>query len=162
MKESRVGRRELMQAGLAGLAAARLGGSTPVASRRPAPARVVTPNPIPARIQPSGVAVELVEFCAPPPTRNLYPRALLNFMYHAGDGSRRLFANDSRGKLWLIDRATGRATLFLDVANARGAAFFGIGSRQIGSTQLRFPSESKAPGAARIPPAIHHQHGDQG
>ena len=159
MKKSQVGRRELMQAGLAGLAAARLGGSTPAQAGAGA-GRVVTPNPIPARIQFSGVAVELVEFCAPPPTRNLYPRALLNFMYHAGDGSRRLFANDSRGKLWLIDRATGRATLFLDVANARGAAFFGIGSRQIGLRSFAFHPNSKAPGAARIPPAIHHQHGD--
>ena len=44
MKESRVGRRELMQAGLAGLAAARLGGSTPAQAGAGA-GRVVTPNP---------------------------------------------------------------------------------------------------------------------
>ena len=46
----------------------------------------------------------------------------------------------------LIDRATGRATLFLDVANARGAAFFGIGSRQIGLRSFAFHPNLRLPG----------------
>ena len=84
---------------------------------------IVTPDPIAARIQPSGLAVELVEFCTPPPTQNRSPRALLNFLYHANDGSGRVFANDSRGKLWEIDGRTGATRLFIDLRQLRGTDF---------------------------------------
>ena len=118
---------------------------------------MVTPDPIPARILPSGIAVELVEFCTPPPTQATYPRAMLNFMYHAGDGSGRLFVNDSRGKLWAVDRITGAATLFLDVAAARGAAFLGNGPPDW-PAQLRVPPGSCAPRPARLSALLHHHH----
>lgn len=63
-------------------------------------ATVVTPNPLGPRIQKSGIAVEIADFCTPPATDTKRPFAMLNYLYHAGDGSERLFACDSRGKLW--------------------------------------------------------------
>ena len=63
-------------------------------------ATAVTPNPIKAAIQQSQLpAVQLVEFSTPPRTIQTRPYARLNFLYHAGDGSGRLFTNDSRGKM---------------------------------------------------------------
>src|SRR5689334_11203016 len=78
-----------------------------------------------------GLAVGLADFSAPPPTSASRPFALLNFLYHAGDGSGRIFANDSRGVIWLLDRATGAARSFLDLRQARGSAFL-PGSTQMG------------------------------
>ena len=43
-------------------------------------------------------------------------------MYHAGDHSGNLFANDSRGKIWLINGSTGATQLFLDLQKARAGA----------------------------------------
>ena len=76
-------------------------------------------DPIPARIEPSEIAVELVEFAAPPRSAAKAPYALLNTLYHAGDGTKRIFTNDSRGKLWELDRDTGAARLVLDYESAR-------------------------------------------
>src|SRR5262245_40143097 len=109
-------RREIIGAALGGLAA-------PLALAGGAVAETtVTPNPIRTRIGMSGLAVELVEFCTPPSTSGTRPLAMLNFAHHAGDGSGRLFAADSRGKLWAINGATGRARLFLDLVAVRGSA----------------------------------------
>lgn len=78
----------------------------------------VTRNPIPTRIRFGSLRLSLQDFCTPP-GRASRPRAMLNFLYHAGDGSGRLFAADSRGKLWAIS-AGGTATLFLDLLALRG------------------------------------------
>jgi glucose/arabinose dehydrogenase len=100
-------------------------------------ATVVTPNPIKAAIQQSQLAIQLVEFSTPPRTSQTRPYARLNFLYHAGDGSGRLFTNDSRGKIWLIDRNTGGASLFLDLVQARGSRFLS-GSNQMGLRSFAF------------------------
>ena len=149
-------RRDVVQAtaaGVGGLALARLLGCAATAQAAPSDpgaGQVVTPDPIPARILPSGIAVELVEFCTPPPTQATYPRAMLNFMYHAGDGSGRLFVNDSRGKLWAIDRITGAAKLFLDVAAARGAAFLSAGHTRLACAASRSTPILRVPASPAI------------
>ncbi|HEX2179664.1 MAG TPA: hypothetical protein VHL54_09150, partial [Actinomycetota bacterium] len=123
----RLPRRRLVQAGLAGLgglAAARL---LPGVGRPARAATVVTPDPLKAAIQRSGIAVKIVEFSTPPRTSETRPYALLNFLYHAGDGSGWLFANDSRGKIWLINRTTGAVQQLLDLQLARGSAFLDDG-----------------------------------
>lgn len=106
-------------------AAAALSALAPAARGAPADPGAgarVTPDPIKARIARSGLAVSLVDFCAPTRTNAGMPYAALNFLYYAGDGSSRVFANDSRGKLWRIDRNTGAFNLFLDLKAARGSA----------------------------------------
>ena len=103
--DGRLGRRRLVQGALAGLAAS---GGFPLASGAlaapvdPNAGPEVTPNPIRPRIAKGPFTVELVDFCTPPRTRTTKPFAFLNFVYHAGDGKGRLFACDSRGKMWQI------------------------------------------------------------
>jgi hypothetical protein len=128
--ESRLQRRDLIRAGFAGLGSAAAAGLLPLTGKEAwaAPADpdhgpLVTPNPIRPLIQKSGIAVELVDFSTPPRTSAKPPYTQLNFLYHVGDGSGRLFTNDTRGKIWQIDRSTGRTRLFLDLAAARVAAF---------------------------------------
>ena len=110
---TRPGRRELVRQGLAGLLLPLAGRSVATAASDHGP--VVTPNPIKARIATSSLAVELVDLAAPPPTSAEPPHALLNFLYHAGDGSGRLFTNDTRGVIWQIDPKSGAAQAFLDL-----------------------------------------------
>jgi glucose/arabinose dehydrogenase len=119
--ERRLGRRAAMRVGLAGLGGLATVGLLPVAG--PPASAAIIPDPIPRRIERSGLTVELAEFSTPPRTSATAPHAMLNFLYHAGDGSSRVFANDSWGKIWLINRSTGGVSLFLDLAKARGQAF---------------------------------------
>lgn len=117
------GRRDLMRAGIAAMAGSL---ALPIfgdAAQAQTAGQIVTPNPIKAPITKSGTGVQLVDFCVPPQTSAQRPHALINFLYHAGDGSGRLVAADSRGKLWLIDGLTGATSLFLDMRLARGSAF---------------------------------------
>ena len=108
-------------------------------------AHAATPDPIPARIQKSGLAVELADLSTPPRTSGSRPYALLNFLYHAGDRSGRLFANDSRGRLWLINRTTGAARPFLDLRQVRGSAFL-VGGNQMGLRSFAFHPDFARPG----------------
>ena len=118
-------RRRFLQdtvAGAGGIAALLTHGPAAIAvPSQPGAGAAVPLNPLP-RIQPSGLSASLVDFCVPPPTSATAPMALLNYLYHAGDGSGRVFACDARGKMWAIGR-DGTASLFLDVAAIRGAAF---------------------------------------
>jgi glucose/arabinose dehydrogenase len=111
----------------------------------PGPGAVVSPDPIRPRIRRSGLAAGLADFCRPPPTSDARPRALLNHLYHAGDGSGRLFANDSRGVLWAIDGATGAATLSLDLREVRRGAFLAEGP-QMGLRSFAFHPDHASPG----------------
>jgi glucose/arabinose dehydrogenase len=126
----RLQRRAVMaQAALGGLVAAGAGLLTGL----PPPARavpsdpdhgpLVTPDPLKTPIARSGVAVEVADFSAPPRTRSSRPYALLNYLYRAGHRAGWLCANDSRGKLWLINSSTGATRLFLDLAQVRGSKF---------------------------------------
>ena len=80
----RVGRRRMLLSGLLQLSAA--AGATVAPLTEAQAARRVTPNPIRAAIRKSGLAVDLVDFSAPPRTSGARPYAMLNFLYHAGDG----------------------------------------------------------------------------
>lgn len=145
-------RRHLLRTAMGGLIGFLASGLPP--SRVGAPhahAAVVSPNPIGARIQKSGVAVEIADFSKPPASSTVRPYAALNYLYHAGDGSRRLFACDSRGKLWGIDPVSGAASLFLDVAKARGSAF--VTGQQTGLRSFAFHPDfarSGRPGFGRL------------
>lgn len=122
--------------GLGGLAASHL---VPGTQETAQAATVVTPDPIRPRIQKSGLAVQLVEAAAPPRTSRTRPFARLNFLHHAGDGSGRVYVNDTRGKLWQID-AGGSARLFLDLVAVRGRAFL-PGTNQMGLRSFAFHSD---------------------
>lgn len=119
-------------------------GLLPPASAPAAATPTVTPNPIRSRIQKSGVAVEIVEFCTPPASSANRPRALLNYLGHAGDGTGYLYACDSRGRIWRIDHRSGRTGLFFDLAAARGAAF--VTGHMVGLRSFAFHPDFARPG----------------
>ncbi|MBD0303795.1 MAG: PQQ-dependent sugar dehydrogenase, partial [Tolypothrix sp. T3-bin4] len=79
-------------------------------------------NPIPASIEKSKLSVGFEEIVKIPDSGGQEnPSARLNLLTHAGDGSRRLFVNDMRGKLYvIIDR---RATVYMDVKRLVGKGF---------------------------------------
>ncbi|HEY0437272.1 MAG TPA: hypothetical protein VGC92_11560, partial [Phenylobacterium sp.] len=149
---SGVPRRSLIRTGLVGLGGIAAPQLLPVtvgvaeaAPSDPNAGPKVTPDPIKPRIQLSGLAVEIVDFCTPPPTKSSPSRANLNFVYHAGDGSGRLFAADSRGKVWEVDTRSGAARLFLDMLEARkGALVFGF--RDQGLRGFAFHPDFARPG----------------
>jgi hypothetical protein len=138
----RAARRGLVRGALAGLGGLAVAGGLPGAARAvpadPGAGPEVTPNPIVPRIPKSRVSVELADFSAPPPTSAAPQLALLNFVYHAGIGSGRLLAADSRGKIWDVDRATGVTTLFFDFAAARGAALVTAARYTLGLRSFAF------------------------
>jgi glucose/sorbosone dehydrogenase len=85
----------------------------------------ITSNPIPEPVVKRGIAVEVKDVARLPDTRGLRPAdqdvapaawARVSYVRDAPDGRR--FANDSRGRLYLID-ARNQPQLYLDV----GAAF---------------------------------------
>ncbi len=86
-------------------------------------AQVITPDPIIEPITKSGLAVELIDFVQIPPSSNERPLALINFLFHAGDATGRLFVVDSRGKIHVVKNGRLLAEPFLDIATVRGAAF---------------------------------------
>ncbi|HYQ73161.1 MAG TPA: PQQ-dependent sugar dehydrogenase [Gammaproteobacteria bacterium] len=79
-------------------------------------AAIVT-DPVPAPIIKSGIAVKLVDFVTVPPSAASPPLARISLLYHARDGSGRLFVNDLRGKLYAIDQ--GQISVYLDLAAQR-------------------------------------------
>ncbi|MFO1072776.1 MAG: PQQ-dependent sugar dehydrogenase [Geminicoccaceae bacterium] len=107
----------------------------------------VTPDPLKPRIAKSGIRVALRDFCRPPATLAKAPRANLNFLHHAGDGSGEIYCCDSRGKLWRIDPASGAVALFLDLVQARGSALLASDS-QMGLRSFAFHPDFARPGTA--------------
>src|SRR5277367_3608438 len=79
----------------------------------------VTPNPLFHKIIQSDIAIELIDAIKLPPSSDHPPLARLNFLYHAGDGSGRLFVNDMNGKIHVIHDGIPNDTPFLDVAAVR-------------------------------------------
>jgi len=84
----------------------------------------ITDNPIPARVEKRGLAVEIRDVVRLPDTRGLRPLdqdvspagwARPNYVRDLPDGRR--FVNDSRGRLYLLDRANQPA-IYADVAAA--------------------------------------------
>ena len=84
----------------------------------------ITDNPIPAPVQKRGLAVEIRDVVRLPDTRGLRPLdqdvspagwARPNYVRDLPDGRR--FVNDSRGRLYLLDRGN-QITTYADVAAA--------------------------------------------
>ncbi|MBD2209541.1 PQQ-dependent sugar dehydrogenase [Nostoc linckia FACHB-104] len=73
-------------------------------------------NPLPAKIEKSNLAIGLKEVVQVPQSGIGRDRiARLNFITHAGDGSGRLFVNDMRGKLYVINN--GKLSLYMNLKN---------------------------------------------
>ena len=129
---SRIARRPLLETSLRGLAGLAVTGmlgalSHPAgaAPADPGAGPLVTPDPIKAGIPRSGLAVELVDLVRAPRSGPDDARARLNFLYHAGDYSGRLFSCDTRGLLYAIDPAARHMRVALDLRQACGRAFLG-------------------------------------
>ena len=74
-------------------------------------------DPIPAPVVADGLTVRILDWIELP-TSGTPPRpARVNLAYHAGDGSGRLFVNDQRGFLYVVQDNV--INLYLDVAGAR-------------------------------------------
>lgn len=120
-KLSGIGRRELLKAAGAGMLAA--GGLAIDATLQPAAAATAR-QPYTPRIALGPNTVNLRQFATLPSTAKTGAKAQLNFLYHRGDGSGRLYTNDSRGKIYEIDGTTGAYRLFMDFAKLRGSALY--------------------------------------
>lgn len=105
----------------------------------------VTPNPIAARIQRSGVRAALVDVVAPPRSSTSKPFARLNYLFHANDGTGDLYVCDNRGPMWRIDGRTGRVNLFLDLGALRGSALL-VDPFEMGLRSFAFHPDIARPG----------------
>jgi glucose/arabinose dehydrogenase len=79
-------------------------------------AAIVT-DPVPTPIVKSGIAAKLIDFVTVPPSDTVPALARISMLNHAHDGSGRLFVNDLRGKLYVIDQ--GQISVYLDLAGQR-------------------------------------------
>jgi glucose/arabinose dehydrogenase len=75
------------------------------------------------------------------------PLARINLLGTAPDGSGRLYVNDMRGKLWVIENGVVRPQPFLDMAAALGSAFDTVGS-QVGFSTFAFHPDFAVQGSA--------------
>src|SRR3954451_21827265 len=128
-------RRAVVKAAVAGLSGFVIGGLLP-GGKNPAQAQVVV-GAVGRITKDASPTVELVQFSTPPRTSTARPFADLNYLLHRGDGTARVFACDSRGKLWSINTGTGSATLALDLKKTRGANF-PTPSQQMGLRSVAF------------------------
>lgn len=110
-------------------------------------AQPVTPNPLPP-ITPGGVAVGIDDFVAPPRTSGSPPFARLNTLFHADDGTDRLFAADNRGKIWVIEDGAVRAQPFLDLRTTQAGGTLIDGNPEQGLRSFAFHPDFERPGTA--------------
>jgi len=75
------------------------------------------------RSAPMKFAVVLEDVVQVPASSDSPPRARINFLFHAGDGSHRLFVNDMTGKIYVIRDGHVLPQPFLDMAIARKGSF---------------------------------------
>lgn len=101
-------------------------------------------GPLPP-IEKSGLSAAIVDFVQIPPSSLGRPRARINLLAPAGDGSGRLFVNDMRGKLWVIAAGAVLPDPFLDLQQALGADFDTVGS-QVGLSTFAFHPDFGNPG----------------
>ncbi|MCC7407907.1 MAG: PQQ-dependent sugar dehydrogenase [Phycisphaeraceae bacterium] len=111
-----------------------------------------TNNPLPDSVTPSGLRVELRDYLAAPASSASRPIARLNYLSPAPDGSARLFVNDMRGKLWVIDVSYPQSPQFmpdpvLDLATAPGAALFSLYG-EVGFSSFAFHPDFAVAGSA--------------
>ncbi|MBK8906417.1 MAG: PQQ-dependent sugar dehydrogenase [Rhodospirillales bacterium] len=105
----------------------------------------VTPNPISDPIRKSGIKVELDDFVTPPRTDDVKPYANIQFLYHADDGSGRLYLIDTRGVVWQIENGKVDPSPLLDV---RGDPDFVNGGTPTGLRSFAFHPDFETPSAA--------------
>jgi hypothetical protein len=102
-------------------------------------------GPLPDPIEPGELAVALVDFVLIPPSAPTRPRARINGLTHAGDGSGRLFVHDMRGRIWVIEDGAVRPVPFLDVAAVLGTTL-DTRALQRGLVSLAFHPSYAQPG----------------
>ena len=123
-------------------------------------------DPIPERIQTSGIAVELEDFVTIPSSseNGEAPLAKINSLKYPDDGSGRLFVNDLRGKMYVIVNLAvqeyldlkGRRPAFTDEVGL-GTGFSAIAFHPEFATNGRFyttHTESANSGAADFVPPV--------
>ena len=72
-------------------------------------------NPLPPVDKP-GLSVELVDFVQFPAASGSFQRDGINYLAESPDNSGRLFVNDSRGGIWIIDGGVASANIFLNLS----------------------------------------------
>ena len=87
--------------------------------------RRATPDPIPEPVRSGRLAVELLDVVQVPGSDLTSAFAPLQYLYHASDGSDRLFVCDLRGQIWVIEDGVLLPEPFLDVAAVLDAALNG-------------------------------------
>ena len=120
----------------------------------------ITSNPIPDPIVKRGLAVEVRDLARLPDTRGLRPAdqdiapdawARVSFVRNSPDG--RLFANDSRGLLYLIG-SNNQPQLYLDVGAIVPALF--VKRLAAGERQRRAAERSRGEEGAAVDPELAH------
>ncbi|WP_013320741.1 PQQ-dependent sugar dehydrogenase [Gloeothece verrucosa] len=104
----------------------------------------ITSNPIPELIKKSSLSVGLQEVAHIPNSgTGSNSAARLNFLSSANDGSGRLFVNDMRGKLYVIDN--GNVSVYLDLKTQVVSNFLSTSGQQ-GFTSFAFDPDFKTNG----------------
>ncbi|HET6521545.1 MAG TPA: PQQ-dependent sugar dehydrogenase [Geminicoccaceae bacterium] len=95
-------------------------------------------DPIPEPIAPGGLAVELVDLVEVPATAGSRPLARINTLYHADDGSGRLFVNDSHGPMYVIENGVLDPDPILDLRTDLPDSGFVIRANEDGFRSFAF------------------------
>ena len=97
----------------------------------------------------SSIVIELADFARAPASAQTPPLARLNFLFHAGDGSGRLFVDDMRGKIYVFRNGAFRPTPFLDIAALRSHHFVSKGgaNSEVGVLSFAFHPDCARKGA---------------
>ena len=102
-------------------------------------------QPLPETIVPGELSAPLSDFATIPASSAERPLARLNLLGHAGDGSGRLFVNDMRGIIHVIEN--GKIETFLDAQSALQGSLL-TNSLQLGVSTFAFHPDYSVPEAA--------------
>ena len=108
-------------------------------------------DPITTPIPQSSVAVEIADFVQIPaslPDDPLEALARINGLAPVGDGSGRLFVNDTRGQLWVTDHQGSTPTLFMDLNTIAGVNLANTNRSERGFSTFAFHPDFATQGAA--------------
>lgn len=96
-------------------------------------------DPIPTPIPASTIAVEIADFVQIPASdAGSTAKARINYLSPVGDGSGRLFVNDTRGQLWITDHQGSAPTLFMDLNTISGVNLTGQNAGERGFSSFAF------------------------
>ena len=106
-------------------------------------------DPILPPIPQSTIAVEIAHFVTIPASDpGNSAKARINYMSPVGDGSGRLFVNDTRGQLWVTDHRGSTPTLFMDLNTIAGVDLTGQNRGEQGFSSFAFHPNFANPGTA--------------